>query len=385
MRRLLSFTARLLVALLVASLCFGVGVLFDQRHFSHNAYDAKARRAGDDMAQVVQAVLDNYYQPVDLPALETAAIKGALGALPDGHDVYLTSAELSQQDARTYVGIGVVWTSIGSERLVEHVDAASPADHAGVQRGDVVLRIDGRPAAMVNTMTHATAGVPLHLVIRRPGTTRLISLSIKRDKVIYSLVETRLLHREGHAIGYIRLAGFDAGAARQVMAAVSSLSARSADAFILDVRCNPGGDFDEALGVVATFLGQGVACQTIEGRDGQVLLHHTAGTGVSQPVVVLVDHHSASASEMTSTALQANRRATIIGTRTFGKGVGETTIPFHGGQLCVTNMQVLGPHGEQINGVGVRPDIVARDDPRTARDEVLQRAVRFLLAAMSER
>jgi carboxyl-terminal processing protease len=182
----------------------------------------------------------------------------------------------------------------------------------------------------------------------------------------------------GQKVGYVQLYMFGGLAARDVRRDVQELADRGAQSFILDLRYNSGGLLDQAVDVTGIFQ-TGVVTST-KGLHSPLEVLETEGpVATEQPLVLLVNGYSASASEIVTGALKDHQRAEIIGTRTFGKGLVQTPVPLgNGAVLKLTTAVYLTPNGTNINKKGIAPDIVVRDDPKTKKDEQLQAALKYL-------
>jgi carboxyl-terminal processing protease len=198
------------------------------------------------------------------------------------------------------------------------------------------------------------------------------------------VVESDMQRSGGEKIGHVRLSGFTSGAHGEVGAAVKKLLGQGADGIVLDLRDNGGGLLNEAVLVSSIFIPEGRIVST-KGRSRPERVYNAAGGAIDTevPVVVLVNRNSASASEIVTGALQDRKRATVVGTRTFGKGVFQEVEQLsNGGALDITVGEYFLPSGRNIGGGGVKkgdgiaPDVKAADDPKTKPDEALERAVK---------
>jgi carboxyl-terminal processing protease len=181
-------------------------------------------------------------------------------------------------------------------------------------------------------------------------------------------------------VGYVRLFGFAELAARDVRRDVRALDRRGAQAYVFDLRYNPGGLLTQAVEVTNVFM-QGLVTTT-RGYNSPTETYEAEGpVTTDKPMVLLVNEFSASAAEIVTGALKDSHRATVVGTRTFGKGLVQTIVSMGGGSaLKLTTAVYLTPDGTDINKKGIAPDVVVKDDPDTKRDEVLQRALAYIAA-----
>ena len=258
---------------------------------------------------------------------------------------------------------------------VEEVYQRSPAAEGGLKVGDVIISVDGKSLAG-KTSDQSTA------LIKGPsGSTVQLGLKdgrrlrLKRAKVDIPIVQSEIKRRsDGKKIAWVRLAGFTSGSGEDVKSAVQAELKKGATGVVLDLRHNGGGLLNEAVSVASVFLDEGRVVST-KGRARPERVYNAEGGAISSkiPVVVLVDAGSASASEIVTGALKDRKRAKIVGTRTFGKGVFQEIerLP-NGGALDITVGEYFTPSGRNLGGGGVRkgagitPDIQASDDPKTA-------------------
>ena len=299
-----------------------------------------------------------------------------------------TRAALLQEDASgSFEGIGA---SVQLDELGRLVIAepfiGRPAAEAGVQRGDIVLEVDGTPLRGLSlyesvALIRGEAGTPVVLTIMREGLDEPIEITVVRAKIEIEVVESRLLDDN---IGYLSLSEFSSGASRKLLAAIEELRAQGADKFILDLRNNPGGLLTESVAVSSLFLDDEIVLrEQRKGFDQEQTYQATRINAVPDaPLVVLVNRGSASASEIVAGALKDHSRATIVGEQTFGKGT--VQLPYtlsDGSELRVTIAEWFTPDGNAINEVGIIPNIVVERTQADFFDNLdpqLDRAVELL-------
>ena len=183
----------------------------------------------------------------------------------------------------------------------------------------------------------------------------------------------------GEKVGYVQLFEFASGVGSTVHKDIAQLQSQGAQWIILDLRYNGGGLLSEGVNVASDFISSGVVVSTKGLHSPLETFDVDRGSATSLPVVVLVNGFTASASEIVTGALQDHHRATVIGTRTFGKGLVQNVIPLPGGaNLKLTTAVYLTPDGRDINKKGIEPDVVVRDNPKTKRDEQLQAALHYI-------
>lgn len=344
----------------------------------------------DSLATDIETELKSgYYTPVDTTMLSRASIDGMLASLHDPYTYYLDPAEYAAMQRETqglYVGVGIQVLGRGTDAVIATVFADSPAQRAGLAKGDVITAVNGVSMAgkPLNTVTDAirgTKGTPVTVTVRTPAGATVTGHMV-RTELHLELVQTSMRTVAGHKIGVIRLLEFDQGAAAAVRQAASSLAARGATGLVLDLRGNPGGLVDEAVDVVGAFVPKGSPVVTTVGlHDPRQVLKTTFAPVTTLPLVVLVDRYSASASEIVSGALRDDGRAILVGQKTFGKAVVQRTVTLpNGGALHYTIARYLTPKGFDLNHKGLTPNVVVITTPQGTLDRGLERATQAAAA-----
>ena len=342
-------------------------------------------------AEIIDAIQDNYYRRVDEDKLESDSLKGIVQSLDDPFSHYLTPREARQFQESVegrFDGVGMTVEEDRRGLRVLSVFEGSPARRAGIRPDDVVVAVNGRSLAGVNSEV-ATArikgppGTDVRLEVLTPSTGRRRTLNVTRRRIEVPVAEGRMVRRGGRDLALVKLLSFSSGAHGHVRARVDRLLDRGADGILLDLRGNGGGLLSEAVLVASQFIEDGEIV-SVRGRARAERTEEAEGDAIDAdvPVVVLVDRGSASASEIVAGALRDRGRARLVGTRTFGKGLVQEVEPLtNGGVLDLTVANYYLPSGKTIGRRGLRPQVPARDNPRTDRDEALPKALQALLAA----
>jgi carboxyl-terminal processing protease len=382
MRLSKSFLVVVLVILAFAA-GFGAATLRDRSGLS-----ASASAQVSLYRQVLTDLQRDYYKPVDATHLGQSGITGLLAPLHDPYTDYFTPQEaraFSNELNGSYTGIGVVVALSAGGPKVTQVFAGSPAAQARIRRGDVIVTVDGTSTAGKSVSTTigrvvGPAGTKVRLQLRRPGTPGLIALTLTRRAISMPLTSSRLIDDHGTKVGYVSLSAFAQGAGQQVGRAIAGLQKRGAQWLVFDLRNNGGGLVSEAQSVASDFLPAGKVVVSTQGlHSPKDVLKTGAGDHTRLPLVLLVNGNTASASEIVTGALQDYKRATVIGTRTFGKGVVQTVLPLAGGnELKITIAAYRTPLGRNINHIGLEPSIVVVQNSHGTTDHVLSRALRFI-------
>jgi carboxyl-terminal processing protease len=341
--------------------------------------------------EVREALTTSYYRPVSPDVLQRPTIDDVLEQLGDPNTDFLTAVEydlLKSQTSRSYSGIGLT-VEPSRAGLVVTSALVGPAREAGVRRGDLIVRIEGQPAGELTfnqalTLIKGDQGTVVHLTVRRPHGQRL-RVTVVRQEIAVPSLRARLVELRGTKIGYIRLVSFPDAAAVRIRQATESLVQKGAKGIVLDLRDNPGGLLTQAVRTVSVFLDEGVVC-TVSGLHQEETTYEVIGEAAypSLPLVVAVNHGSASASEIVAAALQDHERAIVIGHRTYGKASVQSIRPLSGGTaLKLTTAMYRTPAGRDLTGEGVYPEVRIVDDPLTGVDEVLRSAELELLELLA--
>jgi carboxyl-terminal processing protease len=346
----------------------------------------------DDRAlqvEIIDEIEDNYYKPVDKDRLKTSSLKGIVRSLNDRFSHYFTPEETDEFEESVsgkFEGVGMTVEQDRRGLRVLSVFDGSPARRAGIRKDDLIVQVNGRSIAGVATDI-ATAkikgepGTKVRLTVVSPGSERRRDYVVERARIDVPLTEGSLRSVEGVRLGVVRLFSFSSGAHGGVRREAERLFDRGARGLVLDLRGNGGGLLREAVLVSSVFVEEGPIVST-RGRKSPERRFEAEGDALNSavPMVVLVDGGSASASEIVAGALRDRRRAELVGTRTFGKGVFQEVEPLsNGGALDITVGSYYLPSGETIAPrKGLEPELKARDNPRTRRDEALPVALEAL-------
>ena len=317
--------------------------------------------------EVFAKIKNDYVEPIDDKTLLESAIRGMLSGL-DPHSTYLVPDDYQDLQAGTSGEFGGLGIEVGMEdgfvKVIAPIDD-TPAQRAGVEAGDLIIRLDDIPVKgmalsdAVNVM-RGKPGTDIVLTIVREGTDRPIRITITRDVIRVTSVRSRPLEP---GYGYVRISQFQTRTGESLREAVDKLREEADDTLkglVLDLRNNPGGVLSAAVAVSDAFLDSGTIVYT-EGRmDDAELTFSAKGSDILDgvPIVVLVNGGSASASEIVAGALQDHRRAVIMGEKTFGKGSVQTILPMdNGSALKLTTARYYTPSGTSIQARGIVPDI----------------------------
>jgi len=317
---------------------------------------------------VFERVRADYVEKPDDAKLIEFAINGMLAGL-DPHSSYMDAKSFGDMQVETrgeFGGLGIeVTMEEGLIKVVAPIDE-TPAAKAGIMANDIITHLNEEPVKGL-TLGQAVekmrgpVNTRIKLKIMRKGQDKPVEVSITREIIRVRSVRS---HLEGDDVGFIRITQFTEQTADGLKKAITDLMTQSGDklrGFIVDLRNNPGGLLDQAISVSNAFLERGEIVST-RGRNAEDILRFNAHAGdltKSKPLIVLINGGSASASEIVAGALQDHRRATVIGTRSFGKGSVQTIIPLGSGNgaLRLTTARYFTPSGRSIQAKGISPDI----------------------------
>jgi carboxyl-terminal processing protease len=323
---------------------------------------------------VFERVRADYVEKPDDSKLIESAINGMLAGL-DPHSSYMDPKSFRDMQVQTrgeFGGLGIeVTMEDGLIKVVSPIDD-TPASKAGVMANDIITRLDDEQVQglTLNQAVEKMRGpvnTKIKLTIMRKGQDKPVEVSIMRDIIRVRSVRSKV---EGEDIGYIRLTQFNEQTTEGLKKAISEITAKLGNdklkGYVLDLRNNPGGLLDQAISVSDAFLQKGEVVST-RGRNAEETQRFNARAGDltnNKPVIVLVNGGSASASEIVAGALQDHKRATVIGTRSFGKGSVQTIIPLGSGNgaLRLTTARYFTPSGRSIQAKGITPDIEVLQD-----------------------
>jgi len=357
---------------------FLAGMAMTRPFVGAEAANSETYRQLNLFGDVFERVREDYVEEVDDPEIIEAAINGMLQSL-DPHSSYMNPKNFRDMQIQTrgeFGGLGIeVTMENGFVKVVSPIDE-TPAMAAGLKSGDYITHLDGEQVLGM-TLSEAVElmrgpiGTPITITIAREGK-EPFDVVIIRDKIQIRSVRH---HIEGDDLGYIRITSFNEQTLPGVEAAIKDIDKTLGDklkGYVLDLRNNPGGLLDQAIGVSDAFLEQGEIVST-RGRHARDIQRFNANRGdlvTGKPIIVLINSGSASASEIVAGALQDHRRAVIMGMRSFGKGSVQTIIPLGSqGAIRLTTARYYTPSGRTIQAKGIWPDIEVSAVPRKEEGE----------------
>lgn len=333
----------------------------------------------EKLTRAMEMVRQNYVDEskITYEELVEGALEGMLARL-DPHCEYMGKSlfeDLQREQSDTSEGVGITIALRQNQLTIITVRDDGPAAREGVLTGDQLVRIndvmtDSVGVAEAMQLLRGKAGEEVRLTVRRPGTKQFIEFKVKYETLTETSVHDPMILAEKMAgefkIGYARISQFNAPTARELSNALDELEKQGMQAFVLDLRNNPGGLVDSAVAICGEFLPEGTVVVTTEGRVASqnpppYRTPSRAGKDPRRyPIAILINHASASASELTAGALQDLKRAIVVGTTSFGKGSVQTILPMKSGAaMRLTTAKYYTPSHRTIHEQGILPNIVS--------------------------
>lgn len=334
--------------------------------------------------QIVKDFLNkNYIGELDTDKMVEGAIKGYVEGVGDEYTEYLSKDEYEELIVNVtgdFVGIGVyIYKDSEGNLIVLSPIEGSPSEEVGIEAGDIILSIDGENCSemdinVASSKIKGEAGSTVELEIQRG--TEVFKKTVTRRSVEIKDSTSKVL--DGN-IGYIALSSFNTECSDEIEKYMEEFQNKGISSVILDLRNNTGGVVEEAVKISELFIDKGnTVLRSYNKTEKETIIKSSSGKYKDINLVLLVNGYSASASEIVTAALKDNKAATVIGTRTYGKGVMQEIQPLFDGAIKVTIEEFKTPNGDKINKKGITPDIVIEDDANTIEDEQLQKAIEIL-------
>lgn len=335
-----------------------------------------------NLVKVVTLVKTQYLNPVSYDTLIEGSVKGVVQSLNDPYSAYLdpsTYRQLREQIKGSFGGLGVLVGMKDDQLTVARTYRNTPAYRAGIQPGDVILKIDNKDVSGIDMDTalnllRGQVGTKLTLTIIRANITNPFDVSLTREEITVPTVESAML-KDG--VAHITISQFTEHTPQELENNISKLKEENMKSVILDLRGNPGGELTSAVNVAGYFVPKGPVVY-IDYRGQKLEEHSAQGNNLGLPLVVLINEHSASAAEILAGSIKDTSAGTILGQKSFGKGVVQMVFDLgNGAGLKLTTARYLTPKKKDINNKGIEPDIVV-EQPLEGPDIQLQKAVEVL-------
>lgn len=315
----------------------------------------------------IKSVIDKNYlwkDKIDENKLKDGAIEGYVKALGDKYTEYIPKTEIkefTENITGSFVGIGIYMIADEDSQkiIVYYPIPESPAEKAGIKSGDIILRVDGKEYGyddfnIIADNIKGEAGTKVKLVIERDGKEQ--EFEITREKIETNPISSKIIKEN---IGYVNLPSFDTDSSKKFKEKVDDLVSKGAKSLILDLRNNGGGIVEESTNIADFFLDKDKTIMTTkDNKEKEETTKSKTKKVYEMPLIVLTNENTASASEILTAALKDNERATVIGTKTYGKGVIQTVLTLSDGSgLKITTAEYFTPNGTEINKKGIKPNI----------------------------
>ena len=338
-----------------------------------------------------EVIEENYFEPPDPERLDQASIRGMVDELRRRYDDrfshYFSPKQLElfhQASSGRFSGVGLTVNEVPKGLRVADVIPDTPAEEAGIGVGDLIVGVDGDSIAGVSADVSTARikgpeGTEVELRVLPAGNAKPREITLERASVRLPAVEGELRRAAGHKIAHLDFRTFSEGAHGELRDEIERLLREGAEGIVIDLRGNGGGLLNEAILASSVFVEDGTVVST-ESRTRGKTRYEAVGEAIDpRPTVVLTNRDTASAAEILTAALDTYDLATVVGTRTFGKGTFQEVIDLpSGGALDLTIGQYLTADGSSLADKGFKPDVRAEDDPKTERDEALDRAFEVL-------
>ena len=337
-------------------------------------------------------LLDEYYEDLDENKLVDAAINGMLSYTGDDYTIYMNedaTESLNEKLEGTYDGIGIrISLNDNNQIYLYEVFDESPAKNAGMQVGDILVSINGENVSGKSTgeasLIIKNSKEPKFVIgVNRNGEN--LTFEVERKTLIVPAISSSIKEVNGNKIGYIYLETFSSTLDTQVESTLLSMESEGIDSLIIDVRYNTGGYLTSCTNIIELFLEKGKLMYTIKSKKDSIDYKDTTDTKREYPIVVLINGSSASASEILASSLKYSYGATIVGTKSYGKGKVQTTGTLEDGTMIkYTSARWFMPNGECLDEKGLEPDIKVelseeyKNNPIEENDNQLNEALKIL-------
>lgn len=347
------------------SIIFGIIVGYI---LTYTSTPIKAIKSDPNLEEIISAyntLKNNYYDDVNEVSLADNAIKGMVSSLNDSYSSFMdnkTAESFNESVDGYFVGIGVtIMYSDGYNQIIK-VDDSGPGDKAGLKVNDIILSVDGNSVKGVygeelTSLIKGKSGSKVKIMIKRGNVTKTVT--VKRGIIEIENVTSHLLEENGKKIGYINVAVFASNTFKQFRKNLSRMEKKNAEALIIDLRDNPGGHLSQTRDILSMFFNKKTVLYELQNKNKVYKIYSSSNDTRNYPIVILVNGNSASASEVMASCFNDNyKNATIVGTKTYGKGTVQQTVKLSSGtSFKYTTEKWLTSKGKTVDGVGINPDI----------------------------
>ncbi|MEG0829718.1 MAG: S41 family peptidase [Anaerovoracaceae bacterium] len=342
----------------------------------YRAYESKYKK----LESIYQTVNKNFYKDVDEDKLMEWTYRGVVAGLEDPYSAYMTKEEYADWNSAVvgeFGGIGIVFSTNDKGQLeIVSVNKNTPAEKNGMKAGDIIETIDGKmykDSTLASKAMRGKEGTKVEIVFSRDG--EKITKKMTRDTIVNQTVESKVM--DGN-LGYIRVSAFEEKTSGDFKKALKKMEEKKVKGLVIDLRQNGGGIVDDGVQIADMLLGKGTITY-LEDQKGKRQYYKSEAGATKLPYTLLVDGHTASTSEILAAAIKDQGKKNIVGVKTYGKGVVQSTLPLEEGDaLKLTTMQYFSPKGKTIHKKGIIPDYVVKADKSGKTDPQLEKAKELL-------
>lgn len=381
-----NFIALLIVIFLAGSLLTAGGLYVYMSVSGTKLVDAKEdaamRKFASDytlLFQVDQYINSNFLWDKDLEKTREKITEEVVNALGDPYSEYMDKESFNAFNkylSGKFDGVGITYTQIEDDFVITSTVKDSPAEAAGLKERDIIKKVDGKTyktMEKVQAALRGPKGTKVSVEYERDG--KLLKCTLVRDEINVQAVTSMVLEKN---IGYIGISGFERETGERFATELKELENKNVKGLVIDLRYNGGGYLTEGLEVADALLPACTLTKTVD-KTGKMETFESKSSCTDLPYVILVNGGTASASEVLAGAIQDNHGGKIVGTKTFGKGIVQSTFPLtNGGSLKLTTMEYLTPDNHKVHKKGITPDYVVEADVYGLRDYQLEKAIKLL-------
>jgi carboxyl-terminal processing protease len=338
------------------------------------------------VVKVVWLIKNEALKHESLAAITQGAMRGMADSLHDPYSVYLSKSEFQDLDVRlqgSFSGIGI-YVAAGKDNQITVIAPIkeSPAARAGIKSGDILTKIDGETTKSMSVeeavnRIRGENGTQVEISVYRESDREEHDFKVIRDTINIDSVDSRLVKGDPK-LGYVQIIQFTSKTPEEFEDHVNALLKQGVRGLVIDLRDDPGGDFESAVRVADTILDKGTIVKIADRKGTSEVISSTPG-GLEMPIVLLVNKGSASSSEILAGALKDNNAALLVGEKTYGKGIVQTVFSLPGGgALKLTTDQYFTPKGTDINQIGILPDYTVANTDKKTEDAQFDKALAIL-------
>lgn len=360
------------VVIVLLSVIFGIIIGYLLTYGNSNLSKVRGRTHLGEIVNTYNNIVDNYYDDIDEGKMSQYAIKGMLSSLDDSYAAFFdeqTTDNFNESVDGEYVGIGITTILIDQYNQIVSIADYSPAAKAGLKVNDIVLSVDGfncnnmDSQKLYHMINDGSIGSSLKVDVLRDSVK--MSFVLKRDIIEIQNVTSKVIDEDDYKIGYIKIDLFSSNSSEQFSHHLEKLENQKIDSLIIDLRNNPGGHLSQTKDILSMFFPKKTILYKVEKKGKIHNIYSLNSVSRRYPIAVLVNEETASSAEVVASCFQENyKKIHIVGTNTYGKGNVQKTFSFSdGSSMKFTIESWLTSKGNNVNGVGIEPDVIVEQDP----------------------